>query len=192
MTNNGAAKGRLTGELPAEATRLRVPISIRQLDHEDEAVAHAILTDIVNEQVAGNYSTCTGYKGKNPRRWLSGLAPPSSSPRFFGLFTQGGEMVGWFELLFLKKRSTCAGFGLILKTQYRDKGIGKSTFRYVIANAARLLVRPITAILFDTLASNARVVAFARSSGLIEVGTVADPKTKEKVLLFSTEPNPTV
>lgn len=169
-----------------DAARVGCAVRVRQLDHHDEGMAHEILTDIMAGQAARLFSSSIRYKGKRPGYWLGCVAPEALAPRYFGLFSPAGELVGWFSIMFTLARPDLASFGILLRPPWRDKGIGTAATRLAVAGKDVLLARPIGTLLVMTSNNNARMLRIVEKIGLVDLGSLHDAGTGQARRAFAT------
>ncbi len=171
-----------------DEARVGCPVRAREIDHRDPATAHEILSDVMAGQAAGTFTRTIHYKGKRPGFWMQCLTPDVLEPRYFGLLSPAGELLGWFSLTFTLGRPDIASFGIAIKEPWRDKGIGTAATRHAVALKDVLLARPIGAVLVMTKDDNVRMLCIARTVGLHDLGEVTDSGTGVTRRAFATSP----
>jgi ribosomal protein S18 acetylase RimI-like enzyme len=171
-----------------DEARVGFPVRVREVDHRDEATAHEILVDIMAGQAAGTFACSIHYKGKRTGFWMQCLSPDVLVPKYFGLFSPAGELLGWFSLTFTLGRPDLATFGIVVREPWRDRGIGTAATRHAVALKDTLLARPIGTLLVTTKASNVRMMRIARKVGLYDLGEITDAGTGQARRTFATSP----
>jgi RimJ/RimL family protein N-acetyltransferase len=171
-----------------DEARVGFPVRVREIDHRDEATAHEVLTDIMAGQAEGTFDCSIHYKGKRPGYWMGCLSPEVLAPKYLGLFSPAGELLGWFSLTFTLGRPDLASLGIVVREPWRDKGIGTAATRHAVALKGTLLARPIGTLLITTKASNVRMMRIARKVGLHDLGKITDAGTGQARRTFATSP----
>jgi hypothetical protein len=85
------------------------------------------------------------------------------APRYFGLFSPAGDLLGWFSLTFTLGRPDMATLGIVVREPWRDRGIGTAATRHAVALKDSLLSRPVRTLLETTKASNGRVLRIVQN-----------------------------
>nr|MDO8113137.1 GNAT family N-acetyltransferase [Candidatus Sigynarchaeota archaeon] len=161
--------------VPGEQSRVRQAVWLRELDHETDEVAHAILSDIMAEDAAGTLKAYVRYRGKNPQRWLAQVFPPMFKPRFLGLFLDDGTLAGWISLVIAYDMPNSAGLGIIIHEALRSKGLGTAVVKYCIDNTAAIMHDPgITCLFYATTEQNAPMCTVSAKAGMQPLGKRAD------------------
>ncbi len=184
MTDDGASSPR--GTLAAVAgghdemlagideARVGFAVRVREIDHRDPATAHEVLADVMAGQAAGTFAPVVHYKGKRVGFWMQCLTPDALAPKYFGLLSPAGELLGWFSLTFTFNRPELASLGIVVREPWRDKGIGTAATRHAVALKDTLLVRPIGTLLVTTKGNNGRMMHIAKKVGLHDLGEIVD------------------
>ncbi len=198
MTGDGAAAPR--GKVAAVAgghdaalagideARVGCPVRVREVDHHDGATAHEVLSDVMAGRAAGTFDSDVHYKGKRAGFWMQCLTPDALLPKYFGLLSPAGELLGWFSLTFTLGRPDMASLGIVVREPWRDRGIGTAAVRHAVALKDSLLARPIGTLLVTTKASNARMLRVVQKVGLLDLGEVVDGGTRLARRAFATSP----
>ncbi len=196
MTDDGASSPRGTVVAVAgghdevlagiDEARLGFPVHVLEIDHHDPATAHEVLIDVMAGQAAGTFAPFIHYKGKRHGFWMGCLTPEALLPKYFGLFSPAGELVGWFSLAFTVGRPDLASLGIVIKEPWRDKGIGTAAVRHAVALKDSLLARPIGTLLVTTKNDNVRMLCIARTVGLHDLGEIVDSGKGEARRAFAT------
>ena len=161
-------------------------VRVREIDHRDPATADAILRDVVAGQDAGVFVTGIPYRGRHPERWIQHLAPDVLLPRHFGLFSApGGELLGWFSLMFSLGRRDLASLGIVIKPQWKGKGLGTAATRHAMVRKGTLLGRPVGVLVVATLPTNEAMIHVARKVGLVDCGELPDAGTFKRTFATS-------
>jgi GNAT superfamily N-acetyltransferase len=171
-----------------DEARVGFPVRVREIDHHDEATAHEILTDVMAGREAGTFDCDIHYRGRRPGFWMGCLTPDVLAPRYFGLFSPAGVLLGWFSLAFTLRRPDLASLGIVVREPWRDRGIGTAATRHAMAQKDSLLARPIGAMIVTTRESNARMMRVVRKVGLHDLGEFTDSGTLLARRVFSSAP----
>ncbi len=163
-------------------------VRVREVDHRAEAASREILADVMAGRAEGTFSSDIHYKGRREGYWMQCLSPDVLGPRYFGLFSSAGVLLGWFSLTFTLSRPELATLGIMVKAPWRDRGLGTAAIRHAIARKDSMLARPIGALLVTTKPDNGRVIHIARKLGLHDLGMVVDGATGAPVRVFATSP----
>jgi len=170
-----------------EAT-LGFAVRVREIDHRADAAAREILNDVMAGQADGTFDVAIRYRGRRERYWMQCLSPDVLLPRYFGLFSPAGVMLGWVSLMFTVGRPELASLGIVVRAPWRGKGLGTAAIRHVIERKNVMLSRPAGAVLITTKETNARVLRIARKLGLHDLGLVTDASKRVPVRAFATSP----
>jgi GNAT superfamily N-acetyltransferase len=171
-----------------DEARVGYPVRVRDIDHRDGATAHEVLSDVMAGRAAGTFDCDIHYKGKRAGYWMQCLTPDALSPRYFGLFSPAGDLLGWFSLTFTLGRPDMASLGIVVREPWRDKGIGTAAVRHAVALKGTLLARPIGVLLVTTKESNARMLRVVQKVKLHDLGEFVDSGTGMARRAFATSP----
>jgi RimJ/RimL family protein N-acetyltransferase len=159
----------------SEGVLIGRPILVRELDVADEAVAHAVLTDIMAEHVAGTITTPVRYKGKHPRRWFVQIFPDASKPRLLGFFFPDNRFLGWLSITTSPALPGMAVLGVVIRPPYRNLGLGTAAILHVEKHLGTITKDPaIDRFFFETEARNRHVIHIARKLRVGQTGTRVD------------------
>ncbi|MBN2149833.1 MAG: GNAT family N-acetyltransferase [Candidatus Lokiarchaeota archaeon] len=117
----------------SEGVSLGRPVTVRELDPADDAVAHEVLADVMAEHAAGTVTTFVRYRGGHPRRWFDQLYPPACRPRVLGLSFPDGTLLGWITATTSPGAPGQAVLGMVVREPYRDRGLGTAAILHVAA-----------------------------------------------------------
>ncbi|MEX2753938.1 MAG: GNAT family N-acetyltransferase [Candidatus Sigynarchaeota archaeon] len=140
------------------------------------------------EHAAGTFVTAIRYRGRREGYWMQCLSPDVLSPKYFGLLSPAGTLLGWFSLAFTVGRRDWASFGIVIKPPWRDKGLGTAATRHALARKDVLLARPAGVVINTTRETNARMLRIAAKLGLHDQGMIFDAGRGASTRAFATLP----
>ncbi len=159
----------------SEGVSLGRPVTVRELDPADDAVAHEVLADVMAEHAAGTLTTFVRYRGVHPRRWFDQLYPPACRPRVLGFFFPDGTLLGWISTTASPAAPGQAVLGMIVRPPYRDAGLGTAAILHVARHLAAIARDPsTTGLFFESEVDNIRVKHVARKVRVARAGTRVD------------------
>jgi RimJ/RimL family protein N-acetyltransferase len=116
------------------------------------------------------------------------FAPEVLCPRYFGLISPAGVLLGWFSLMHTLTRPEIATLGIVIREPWRDKGIGTAATRLAVERKGSLLAKPIETLLVTTKASNVRMMRVVAKVGLHDLGEIVDSGSGGARRAFATSP----